>query len=386
MSFQSLNINPQVLQWARESAHLELNEIPKSAISHKKLVQIESGDALPSFVQLQKLAKKYERPLGILLGDVIPEDDYPIIPFFRKENRTDYDSALMLYIRDLIDKQDWARNYLISEGYEPLDFVGSIRLEEEIKDATQKITESLSLPSYSEYGGNKDYFKALKTCLEDHNIFVSITGSSQSNKSIGLDQAQGFSIADNYAPFVFVNTKNTTNAKIFTLIHEVVHIFLNESGISEDIIKYRKPECKEDEIENFCNSVTAEILMPNEIFHSKFHEKRGTIEERINHLSQEFLVSELAVCVRLWKLDLIDYQEYDDSYKSIYNKIQEYLKNKAKKNKGGGNYYNNMWSKNGVLFSSLAYSAYKSGDILSRDLGNILKIKTNNIENYFSII
>lgn len=389
MSFQTIQINPVILKWARESARFDLYDIPESTISYEKLIKIESGEAMPSFTQLQKLAKKYERPLGILLGDKIPENDYPIIPFFRKEKKTDYDSALTLFIRDIQDKQDWARNYLISEGYEPISFAGSIRLEDKVQNTAQKIIENISMPSYSSYKNNKEYLNAIKECLEEHNIFISITGSNLSNKSIGIEQAQGFAITDEYAPFIFVNTKNTTNAKVFTLIHEVVHIFLDESGISEDTIKYRKPECREDIIENYCNSVAANILMPKEIIISKFNEIEGAIEEKIKYLSQVFFVSELAICVRLWKLQLLNFQEYNYTYRNINKKIQKYLEEKEKKQKSkksGGDYYNNMRSKNGKLFSSLVYSAYKSGDILSRDLGNILKIKTNNINKYFSTI
>jgi len=389
MSRHSVDINPDILKWARESAHLEVHEIPKSVISKEKLVKFENKEALPTLSELQKLAKKYNRPLGILLGNTIPEIDYLEIPFFRKENKTDYDSALTMFIRDILEKQDWARNYLVSEGYEPLGFVGSIKIQDAPIKAVQILNQKLNLPLFTKFKKNEDYFKALKQSLEDHNIFVSITGSNQSNKSISVEQAQGFAITDEYAPFIFVNTKNTTNAKIFTLVHEVVHLFLNESGISEDCLRFRKPECKEDEIENFCNTIAGELLMPTEILNLKFEEINGELKYRISKLSKFFLVSELAICVKLWKQKLISYNEYQSAYRIIEEEINKYLIAKAKKQKeasGGGDYYNNMRSKNGVLLSSLAFSAYKSGHILNRDLSQILKIKTNNFERYFSTV
>lgn len=386
MPSQLININRDILTWARESAHLELHEVPKSIISTEKLKQIEDGLDLPTFSQLQKLAKKYKRSLGVLMGDIIPENDYLTIPFFRKENKTGYDSALTLFIRDIQDKQDWASNYLISEGNTALDFIGSVRLNNPIETAAFKIKMRLEFPSYLNFSNNEKYLQALKQTLEYHNIFISITGSNQSNKSIGLEQAQGLAISDPYAPFVFVNSKNTTNARIFTLVHEVVHLFLNESGISEDTIKFRKPVCQEDKIENFCNEVAGEILMPRGPFLSQYHKTSGSLEGRIKSISKTFLVSELAVCVRLYRLIQISYNEYEDIYSKILIEIQNFLAQKAIKQKEqpGGDYYNNMRLKNGSLLSFLAYSAYKGGDILVTDLGNILNIKTNKIDRYFA--
>jgi len=388
MKSKYIHINPDILKWARKTTHLELHEIPKTLISSDRLSRIESGLELPTFSELQKLAIKYDRSIGVLLSDLIPENDYFVLPFFRKANKTDYDSALTMYIRDIQDKQDWARNYLISEGGMPLDFIGSIQINENFSTAASKIKDVLGFPEYFHFSDKSKYLKAISQTVEEHNIFISITGSNQSNKSISIEQAQGFAISDPFAPFIFVNTKNTTNAKIFTLIHELVHLFLNESGISENPLKYRVPDCVEDTIENFCNDVAGEILMPADEFKSEFSKTSGHLPNRINSLSRTFLVSELAICVKLWRLRLISYSEYEETYLLIYNNIQVYLANKLKKQEKqkGGDYYNNIRLKNGSLLSSLVYSAYKHGDILARDLGNILNVKVSNIDHYFSSI
>ena len=238
----------------------------------------------------------------------IPDRYYLTIPFFRKDNKTDYDSALTLFIRNIQDKQDWARNYLISDGNMALDFIGSVHIDDSIENVANKIKERLEFQSYLNFNSNEKYLQTLRQTFEDHNIFISITGSNQSNKTISIEQAQGFAVSDSYAPFIFVNTKLTPNAKIFTLVHEVVHLFLNDSGISEDTISYRKPTCDEDRIENFCNDVAGEVLMPKESFLSEFKKSSGTLEERIAALSTTFLVSQLAICVRLWRLRQVSFQ------------------------------------------------------------------------------
>ena len=323
----NIQVNPQVLKWARKTAHLSIDDVPKSLISPAKLERIEKGDELPTFNQLQKLARKYDRPLYLLLETEIPEDNYQTIPFFRKENKTDYNSPLALFLRDIQKKQDWARNYLIGEGYPELDFIGSISIKNKKKEVAVKIKERLNFPSSENFSYSQriDFFKTLKESLEANNIFVSITGSDKSNRAIDLEQAQGFAISDCFAPFVFVNTKNTTNAKIFTLVHEVVHLFLNETGISEDVIRFRKSQCHEDEIENFCNEVAAEILMPEKQFLVFFKSLKGSLEIKIEELSKIFLVSQLSACVRLWRLKEIDSENFNSTFISLKEKVDIYL-------------------------------------------------------------
>lgn len=382
-------VNPEVLRWARETAHLDIYDVPKTIISPDKLEEIEAGKRFPTLSQLQKLAKQYDRSLITLLGSVIPKDDYVKLPFFRKVNQTSYDSALALFIRDIQRKQNWARNYLLAEGYKSLEFIGSVKLSDSHKKTASDIRQILELPNFAEYKNNNDYFKEIKENLESNNIFISITGSNKSNKGISLEEAQGFAIADEFAPFIFVNTKNTTNAKIFTMIHELVHLFLGESGISEDVIKFRKSQCREDNVEIFCNVVASEILMPEAVFLQKFKSfKTSNLRETISRLSKYFLISELAICVRLRKLNLINYSTYETTYSEINAEINKYLREKTEKmrNSYGGNYYMNMLSKNGNLLSKLAFFAYKENKILGTDLYEVLNVKLDKLNNYFSVV
>lgn len=383
------NINPRVLVWARETAHLRVDDIPESTMTQEKLRKIESGEELPTLAQLEKLARKYERSLYTLMEQDIPEDDYVIIPFFRRQDKTTYNSALTLFIRDIQRKQDWARNYLLSEGYDELDFIGSVNLKSNTKDVARDIKAKLELPSFSNFQNNNDYFRGIKDNLERNHIFVSIAGSNNPKMSIDLGDAQGFAIVDKIAPFIFVNTKNTTNAKVFTLVHEVAHLFLSESGISEDPIKFRTPECREDKVENFCNIVASEVLMPEDIFREEFSRIPNlALRERIKVLSEHFLISELAICVRLWKLRLMPYEVYQDMYLKIQAEINVFLRTFRKKQKEskGGNYYAMMRSKNGNLLSQLAFYAYKENKVLGTDLYNILKIKLDKLNTYFFTI
>ena len=388
---KKIAINPKILIWARETAHLKLEEIPASLISHQKLQDIEAGLEQPTLIQLQKLAKKYHRPLYTFFEEHIPQDDnYQVIPLFRKENKTNYQSSLALFLRDVQDKQDWAKNYLIESGATKLDFIGSMNLEDKPKSVAEKIIQRLKLPASTSYNFSqrKGFLNALKNCLEDHNIFVSITGSYGS-KPITIQQAQGFAVCDSVAPYIFVNTNNSDNAKIFTLLHELVHLFLNETGISDEVVKYRKPECYEDKVELFCNAVAAEILMPEEKFLDFWSEQNSTLENKITKASQKFLVSELAVCVRIWKLGLISDEEFKKTFADIKTKIQEWFdqqKESKKKNSGGGDYYASMRARNGQLLSKLAFNAYRSGEIMPTEVYGLLKIKMNNFDKYFEKI
>lgn len=389
MSSKRIVVNPDVLKWARETAHLAVGDVPKSIVDTERLLKIESGEELPTMVLLEKLAKKYDRSSYTLLGSKIPKDDYLELPFFRQQNKTDYDSALALFIRELQKKQDWARNFLLSEGHVELDFVGTVKLRDNHFSVASKIKDRFNMPSFADFSGKKkkeNYFKALKKRVEANNVFVSISGSDKSNNSISLQQAQGFAIVDDVAPFIFVNTKNTINAKIFTLIHEVVHLFIAESGISENSVKFRTSDSYEDKVENFCNMVAGEILMPKDIFVAKFKEGKGMdLYKLIDFLADYFSVSELAICVRLWKLHLIPFDDYSKAYETIDKEIKAFLKrkmDKLKEKKSGGNYYATMAFRNGEMFSQIAYYAYKEDKILGTDLYKLLRIKLDNFGKY----
>ncbi len=384
-----VSVTPEVLVWARETAHLSIVGASKNIIPHEKLLKIERGEDFPTLIQLRNLAHRYDRSLSTLMGNKIPEDDYKKIPFFRKENKTEYDSPLALFIRDIQKKQDWARNYLLDEGIPALEFIGSVKIKDNHKQVASKIKERLGLPSFTEYGRRESYFHDLRTSLEKNNIFVSVTGSDQSSRAISPEQAQGFAIPDSVAPFLFVNTRSTINSKIFTLIHEVVHLFLDEMGISEDPIKFRKPDCNEDEIENFCNLVAAEILMPEDEFREQWDKTKGTIEERIEKVGQNFLVSSLSVCVKAWHLGIISGHDFSVIFPHIKEKINEWLRMRDEKRKeanGGGDYYLNMRSQNGILLSQLAFYAYKGGNVMATEISKVLTVKVSNFDNYFSKI
>ena len=386
-----IKVSTKLLIWARETAHLTFDDIPKSLMAPEKLKKIEEGEALLTFTQLKKLSHKYHRPLSTLLDTEIPEDDYAAIPLFRKENRTEYSAPLVSLIRDLQDKQEWARSYLIEEGYTQLDFINSVNTNDDVSKVAQLILKRFNLPSNSDYtySQREDYLKEIRSSLEQNNVFVSITGSDKSNKAISLSQAQGFALSDPYAPFIFLNTNNTVNAKIFTLLHELVHLLLGETGISDEVIKFRKPECREDKIELFCNRVSAEILMPTTEFIASFEETNLPIEKKITKLSQEFLVSELAICLRLLHLKIIQYKQFDQLFKAIKEKVDAWMlaqKKKKKEASGGGDYYYSMLSRNGKLLSSLAFGAYKTGQVMPTDISQLLNVKTSNFNKYFEKI
>ena len=128
--------------------------------------------------------------------------------------------------------------------------------------------------------------------------------------------------------------------------------------------------------------------MPEKQFLDFFKSLKGSLEIKIEELSKIFLVSQLSACVRLWRLKEIDSENFNSTFISLKEKVDIYLTEdkKRKEDKSGGNYYASMRSKNGVLLSSLVFYAYKEGKILATDISNILKIKTNNFDNYFSLL
>ena len=375
MKGQLAYITPELLRWARQTAKFSISEFSlKLKVKEKKILDWESGEDYPTINQLEKIAKYCRRPLSVFYLPEPPEDFQTLRDFRKKDHQREYSTALTFIIRDIQRKQNWLSDILADEGESQLDFVGRCTSNSSIYDVAYDIKKELEIDI------DKNNDKALNewiTKVENKGIFVSLASNIHSHLLIDKDEVKGFAISDKFAPFIFINTADSKNSQLFTLVHELVHIWIAASGLSAfDVIDFRNESEKFDPLEIFCNEVTAEILMPKEEVFSEFKEfdrKRAYIEKK----SRFFNVSSYAMIVRLLNLDLITLSEYKEFKKAFYELYEDYLeelKNKPKP-KGKPNYYILQIRKNSRLFSHYVYSYYKSGKINGYDASNLLEIK-----------
>ncbi|HHT9113025.1 MAG: ImmA/IrrE family metallo-endopeptidase [Planctomycetes bacterium] len=375
-------ITPKVLQWARESARMSLETAAaKVSIAPEKLSEWEAGSGQPTIKQAETLAKAYKRPFAIFFLPEAPRDFTPLQDF-RKKTAKPLGTASVFIIREIQQKQAWIRDVFENNNESSLPFVGRFSIQDDPVKVANDILDTLQInkDNYSiPFDGpiNKWIYKA-----ESRGIFISKTSFIHTRLKLDSEEIQGFTIADPYAPFVFINSKDWKTSQLFTLVHELAHIWIAESGISNEIEPELKHKEKLHPVELFCNEVAANALMPMEEMQSLdaavFNSLNGVLK-----ISQKLGVSSFAFLFRALKLQIITLDKYrklktlaDSEYKAFLQRVDE-KKAKQKKQEGGPDYYLLQLNKNGRLFTQIVLDAFRGGFVEPTMASSLLNTQVN---------
>ena len=240
MSAKRLNIvlKPQVLKWARERAGLRADELATKISVKPKRVDVWEDSGEITIVQAEKLAHHTHTPLGFLFLSEPPEDQLPI-PDFRtigdqRPRRPSPDLIETLYAMQR--RQDWMRDEVIDKGIEPLKFVASYNRETDPEIVANAIRNTLDLDrDWAEHLSSWDEaLRDFRKRIEDAGILLFLNGivGNNTHRKLDLEEFRGFVLVDEYAPLIFVNNNDYKAPKMFTLAHELAHLFVGESGVS----------------------------------------------------------------------------------------------------------------------------------------------------------
>jgi len=375
-------ITPKVFKWARESARMSLEEASaKVYVSSEKLNDWEEGTSQPTIKQAEALAKAYRRPFAIFFLPDIPRDFQPLQDFRRKTAKK-LGTASTFIIREIQQKQAWISELYSDNEEAELPFVGKFSLKSNPQVVAKDILSTLNIdPSnYSTDNPIKEWI----TNAEKHGIFISRTSFIHTRLKLDSEELQGFAISDKFAPFVFINSDDWNAPQLFTLVHELAHVWLGASGISNEIEPELKHRDKLHPIELFCNEVAANTLLPIELMqrveHSTFNSSRNVF-----NLSKKLGVSSFAFLYRAYSTGLISLNKYRELKKDADTDFQEFLKKeeekaiKAKeKKKGGPDYFMLLVNKNSHLFTKIVMDAFRGGHIQPTQASSLLNTQVNN--------
>lgn len=325
-------VKPELLRWARERAGFDL---PALAKRFPKLAAWENTDARPTLKQLETFAKATHAPIGFLFLPEPPPIERVPIPDFRTIGNRHVDRPSP----DLLDtvyicqqRQEWYRDFARAEREAPLPFVGSIALTENVEAAATRIRTALGF-DIEERRRMPTWIEALRRFIEqaDHaGILVMVSGvvGSNNRRKLDPDEFRGFALADTLAPLVFINGADSKSAQMFTLAHELVHIWLGQSALS-DVGPASSPS---NEVENWCNRVAAELLVPLAAFRQEYN-KRAVLHEEADRLARRFKVSTLVVLRRIHDAGGLTREELRQAYEDELTQLR------AIKKGDGGNFY-----------------------------------------------
>lgn len=377
-------ITPDVLVWARERAQLTLDTLSvKLHTKVEKLKAWEEGELKPTFKQAQDLAKKLHIPFGYLFLSKPPQEHLPI-PDLRTFNNKEPESISPNF-RELLNeitlKQEWYREYAIENQEEPFSYLGQFNTNSSVEEVAHSIQKALNITDKEQKTSTKraDYLKLLTQKIEALGVLVmrnSIVGSN-THRALRVEEFRGFVISDEYAPLIFLNSSDANNAKIFTLIHELAHLWIDQSGISS----VELDEIDSNQTEQFCNAVSAEVLVPKNQF-LKLWSSHQSFEESIIVTANYFKVSTFVTARRAFDLGMIDKFTFFDYYKRENANFEQSRKAKKQESKGGGNYYDTARTRLGNRFSQAVVISALEGKTLYRDAGNLLNINPSKLVNF----
>lgn len=374
---EKANINPSVLKWARETAKISLETSAHHlSIDASKVEKWENGELQPTIKQAEKLAKFYKRPFSAFFLPVIPTD-FHILQDYRNANAKPLSTASVFIIREIQQKQLWLREASIEFGEPKLPFIGKFTSKDSPEIVAKDILTTLEI-NPEEYEEN-NILKIWIRNAEKKGICISRTSFIHSRMTLNPDEFQGFSISDEYAPFIFINSKDWSAPQLFTLVHELAHLWISETGISSDIEFGITKDKNLHPVEMFCNQVAAHALLPDSLMEKLdpacFQSSRDIFKN-----AKKYGISSKMLLVRAYNLKTISLKEYKNMKERLDKKFKEFLQqeDEKKKKKGGPNPHLLKLNKNGKLFTQIVLDYYRSGTIQAVEASNLLDSKISN--------
>lgn len=302
------NINPQMLTWARERLGFSVAEFAKKlAQKEDKLVAWEGEKTKPTFKLAINFAKKAHIPFAYLF---LPEPpvEQPLLADLRtvgSQSLGKYSVELNDTIKLMQGRQFWYREFLLAEGASKLEFVGSFQNNLDINALVKAIRIKLGLNTLTRKGGWEDYYRTLINKIEALGVLVMRQSFlSHHTRPLRVEEFRGFALVDDYAPLIFINHADAPGPRLFTLMHELAHLWIGVSGVS-DLNSHAEKESEE-----FCNSVAAELLVPEVEFKQNWIADAGDWKEQLPGLAAHFYVSQWVITRRALTFGYITQNAY----------------------------------------------------------------------------
>ncbi len=373
MAIRIENINSEIINWAITRAGNDLEEF---YVANPDVLEWIKGEKKPTIKQLENFTHKVHVPFGYMFMKEPPSEELPI-PFFRTGAAPRDKVSLNVYhtIQIIKDRQNWLTNYLQESGYSDLDFVGKYNENSDYKEIANDIRNALKLQVNwaSKHTTWEQALEYLTLQIEEIGIIINFNGIVENNtrRKISVDECRGFVLVNKKAPFLFINSADAKAAQMFTLIHELAHIWLGESAGFDN--KQMLPA--DDPTEFLCDKVAAEFLVPEIFFKEKWNSSQN-----IKYLSRVFKVSPIVIARRALDLELMSKRVFFE----FYNNYISAFKNKKENQSPGGNFYATAKKRISLRFASYVNNAVKENNLLYRDAYKLTSLKGNTYEKFIN--
>jgi Zn-dependent peptidase ImmA (M78 family) len=362
----NVSLTPKVLRWARERAGLDQRTLAKKVTGKPTADRVDHWEqtGMLTFAQVRKLAHATHTPEGFLYLKEPPDDRLPIPDF-----RTVGDGSVKRPSPDLLDtaymmrrRQTWMHDFLVEEDQPRLGFVGSATLNSNPQKVASEMRRTLGVGGgWANESTRIDALMRLRHRIEAAGILIVINGVVGNNNHRKLDpnEFRRFVLSDVYAPLVFINGADFKAAQMFTITHEVAHLWINREGVS-NFEAMQPPPIR---VEQWCSQVAAEFLVPASELSEAWEHVRHSAEP-YQDLAARFKVSTIVAARRVLDLGLISKKQFFKFYDD-YQKDER--RRKEAKKKKGGDFWNTQSVRVGQRFGTAVARAAREGRLLYRE-------------------
>lgn len=351
-------------------------KVPAFLEANPRVQEWLEGDKIPTERQLEAFSKKVFLPFGYLFLPEPPKEKLPI-PYFRSNgDKVDkvsiniYDTILLLQQR-----QDWLKDYLKDNDFDDLPFVGRYKGSFDVQAIVNNIRKVLSLSENwaAEFPSWEDALNHLVEAIEAAGIITVFNGVVENNtkRKIPVEECRGFVLVDDVAPFMFINNADFKSAQMFTIVHELAHIWTGHSAGFD----FRKLQPANDPIEKLCDQVAAEFLVPETSFNQAWTKSNST-----KLLARQFKVSEIVIARRALDTGKWSKRRFVDFYNEY--KSREFAK--KDRQSSGGDFFATTSKRLSVTFAAHINQALKAGELLYRDAYKLTSLKGDTFEKFFA--
>jgi Zn-dependent peptidase ImmA (M78 family) len=359
-----VEVKPALLRWARDRAGIGADQLTRR---FPRFADWERETARPTLKQLEQFASATHTPIGFLFLPEPPSESVPIPDFRTAGNR-----RIERPSPDLLDtvylcqqRQEWYRDFLRSQHEEPLRFVGSATVHSNVETAAAAMRQALAF-DLDERRQMQTWTEALRRFIEQTDalgVLVMVNGVVGNNnyRRLDPDEFRGFALADDLAPLVFINGADTKAAQMFTLAHELAHIWLGETALS-DVGPITVPT---NQVERWCDQVAAELLVPLAVLGTDY--QRGeALRGALDRLARRFKVSTLVILRRIHDAGGLTRDQLWQAYQQELERLQAIPRG------SGGDFYLTQAARVGKRFARALVASTLEGQTLHRDALRLL--------------
>ena len=339
MATVTVPIHAPVIDWIMQNVHED--QVAPDVLD--QLNAWKTGEKQPTLKQLEAMSRKTRIPFGYFLLQTPPDEDIALAEYRTVGSKKNQKPSRELI--DILDQmtaiQDWMRDELKREQSDATSFVGSRSLHDSTGEIAQRIRDDLGLKTnwYREGKNAEDNFNRLRNTLVQHGLLIFTGGKVGANTHRPLDvkEFRAFTLIDTHAPLIFINTTDTANGRLFSLLHETVHVWLGENSL------FNNPEWSDERVsllEQKCNAVAAELLVPAADF-SEVWDSSIPVEDMIGQAARHFRCSEAVILRRAYTTKKIPRTLYT---RMLAFQKKQWEQTKAHKKKSGGDFYKTLLS------------------------------------------